>query len=231
MKSHILLLLSMFLLCSILAFSQELEEVETAAIQNSVTDVDGNTYKTVRIGDQEWMAENLRVTKFRNNAAIAHIDDAFDWSRLATPAWRWYQDDAEQYEADYGKMYNWFTVIDTQGLCPTGWRVPTDNDWITLMDFLGGIKLAGALLKEAGNDHWASHNSGATNESGFTGLPGGYCSSSGSFGEIGNNGFWWSSTEVNDKVASITILNYLDDKASIDTVTKRFGLSVRCVRE
>src|SRR5690554_5475820 len=158
----------------------------------SITDIDGNTYKTVTIGTQTWMAENLKVTKYNDGIAIPNVTDNTAWRELATGALCDYANTPSNSET-YGKLYNWHAV-NTGKLCPTGWHVPSDAEWTELTDYLGGTSVAGGKLKETGTTHWA-RNTGATNETGFTALPGGGRDDSGTFYGIGGDGFWWSATE------------------------------------
>jgi uncharacterized protein (TIGR02145 family) len=137
-----------------------------------VKDQDGNAYKTVNIGNQVWMAENLRTTKFNDNKTIPLVKDSTAWSNLITPGYCCYDNDAETYLSLYGALYNWYAV-NTGKLCPEGWHVPSDEEWITLRTYLGGEELAGGKMKESGISHWQSPNAGATNQSGFTAIPGG----------------------------------------------------------
>ena len=160
----------------------------------TVTDIDGNLYYAVIIGSQCWMAENLKTTKYRNGDAIPNVTDNTTWSALITGALCNYNNDANNMTT-YGRLYNWYAVSDSRNIAPVGWHVPTDVELTTLTDYLGGLSIAGNKLKEPGTTHWASPNTGAVNETGFTALPGGYRVSSGSFSNLGNNGYWWSSTE------------------------------------
>ncbi len=199
----------------------------------NVTDIDGNTYQTTRIGNQEWMIENLRVSKYNDNTVIDQITNNTTWSVLSTGAWCWYDNNSGN-EDPYGKLYNWYTVA-TNKLCPTGWHVPSDTEWTTLTDYLGGIGRAGGKMKttgtiQAGTGYWQDPNTGATNESGFTGLPGGIRSIDGSFFNLGHLGNWWSSTESSIN-AAYRYLYYLDDNVVRVTNDKRLGFSVRCVRD
>jgi uncharacterized protein (TIGR02145 family) len=143
-------------------------DVET----NTVTDIDGNIYHTVTIGTQVWMVENLKTTKYRNGDPIPNVTGNA-WAALTTGAYCWYNNDAATYKATYGALYNWYAVADSRNIAPTGWHVPTDAEWTTLTTFLGGESVAGGKLKETGTNHWTSPNTGATNETGFTALPGG----------------------------------------------------------
>lgn len=199
------------------------------AIVGSVTDIDGNTYRTIRVGDQEWMAENLRVTRYNDKNSIAHISDALMWSGQSAPAWCWYDND-RNYDAPYGKLYNWYAVA-TGKLCPTGWHVPTMADWTILIDFLGGENKAGGKIKEVGLNHWQSPNTGATNESSLTGLPGGTRDENGTYVNIGSYGIWWSSTASSISVANCQIVSYFGEKIISSGNSKGFGNSVRCLRD
>lgn len=150
------------------------ENESTAPSATTVTDVDDNAYKTVTIGSQVWMAEDLRTTKYRNGDAIGTTSPAtLDISSESAPKYQWAYAGDESNVATYGRLYSWYAVTDSRNVCPAGWHVPSDAEWTTLTDFLGGEVAAQGKLKEAGTIHWNSPNTGATNESGFTALPGG----------------------------------------------------------
>ena len=136
----------------------------------SMTDKDGNTYKTIQIGTQTWMAENLKTTKYNDRTSIPLVTDATSWSNLSTPACCW-QDNVPARKVTYGVLYNWYTV-NTGKLCPSGWHVPSDAEWNVLTDYLGGENIAGGKLKESGFKHWNKPNTGATNETHFSALSG-----------------------------------------------------------
>ncbi len=143
----------------------------------------------VSICCQSWMTTNLDVDHYRNGDPIPHVTDPTEWKNLTTGAYCYYANDSAKYAAVYGKLYNWYVVNDPRGLAPEGWHVPTDFEWTTLTDCLGGVSVAGGPMKETGTSHWILPNEGATNESGFTGLPGGVRSSQdGSFFDLGDNG-------------------------------------------
>lgn len=161
--------------------------------ENSVTDIDGNEYRTVRIGSQVWMAEDLKTTRFNDGTAIPQVTRTEEWASLTTPAFTWYNNDALNGE-EYGALYNWYAV-GTGKLCPLGWHVPSDQEWNELVSVYESNSRAGGALKEAGTDHWRNPNTGATNESGFTALPGGYRSYNGTFNLLRASGYWWSNTE------------------------------------
>ncbi len=199
-------------------------------ILGRISDIEGNEYLTVQIGTQTWMAENLKTTKYNDGIAIPLATDNAAWSGLTTSGYCWYNNDSATYAQTYGALYNWYTV-NTGNLCPTGWHVPTDAEWTTLTDYLGGESVAGGKLKETGYTHWNSPNTGATNETGFTALPGGYRSSNGTFASVGTYGYWWSATETNAENARPRYVYYLNSLVYRNYHDKRSGLSVRCVRD
>ncbi|MCK9639350.1 MAG: fibrobacter succinogenes major paralogous domain-containing protein [Prolixibacteraceae bacterium] len=198
----------------------------------TVTDIDGNVYHTVTIGTQVWMVENLKTTKYRNGDTIPNITGNAAWAALTTGALCWYNNDAATYKANYGALYNWFAVADSRKIAPSGWHVPSDAEWTTLTTFLGGESVAGGKLKETGSIHWLNLNIGATNSSGFTALPGGLRSDY-NYRDIGNCGHWWSSTDIDtDQAWSRTLVDKYAWVGSRDGYySKRFGFSVRCVRD
>lgn len=201
-----------------------------AKTYGKMTDQQGNVYKTIVIGAQEWMAENLKTTIYRNGNVIDNLSDPSQWSNTETGAWASYNND-NQYDCPYGKLYNWFAVADPRYLCPTGWHVPTDGEWTTLTNYIGGAAVAGGKMKTTGLQYWISPNTDATNESGFSGLPGGYRSSSGDFYNVGNGGYWWSSSEFDASRAWYRFLTYNYDNAYQDRNDNRVGFSVRCLRD
>jgi len=198
--------------------------------KTTVTDIDGNTYRTVKIGDQWWMAENLRVTHYRNGDAIPHITDGTEWSKLTTGAYCEY-DNSSANVATYGRLYNWYAVSDNRNIAPAGWHVPSDAEWQTLVDYLGGEFVAGGKMKEIGTTHWDSPNQGATNVSGFTALPGGYRSSDGGFFTLGSTTYFWSSKELNSNHAWFRELIYINAYIARSSASKHSGFSVRLVRD
>jgi uncharacterized protein (TIGR02145 family) len=197
----------------------------------TVTDIDGNVYKTIKIGNQWWMAENLKVTHYRNGDPIPNVADNSTWEGLSTGAYCNYNND-EGNVATYGRLYNWFAVVDSRNIAPAGWHVPTDAEWQTLVDYLGGSAIAGGKMKETSTTHWNSPNTGATNESGFTALPGGYCYYfDGTFFGMGYFAFFWSSTET-ETYSGYVLAHYLSyggTRIVRDSYHERKGFSVRCV--
>ena len=205
----------------------------TSGYGSNITDIEGNSYKTVFIGTQQWMGENLKTSKYSDGTTIPNITDNTQWQNNTTGAWAYYNNDAAN-NAKYGKLYNWYAVSPTtngnKNLCPTGWHVPTDAEWTVLMDYLGGDALAGGKMKEVGTTKWISPNFGATNASLFTGLPGGIRYDDGNYSNIGNNGYWWSSEYDTNDDASCLGLSGSNGYAVIYGGFKRDGLSVRCLR-
>jgi uncharacterized protein (TIGR02145 family) len=182
------------------------------------------------------MAENLKTTKYNDGTAIPNITDNTAWTALTTPAYCWYNNDAATYKATYGALYNWYAVdVASNGgknVCPTGWHVPTDAEWTILTTYLGGESVAGGKLKETGTTHWSSPNTDATNETGFTALPGGNRGSdSGTCFNIGYLGFWWESIEYSTTGAWIMNMFYINADVSRIASKKLNGFSVRCVRD
>ena len=198
--------------------------------EGTVTDIDGNVYRTITIGQQEWMAENLRTASYSTGSSITNITDMDEWEENTSEgSWVYYEND-ESHDAVYGKLYNWFAVTDTQGLCPEGWHVPSGDEWNILTDYLGGSDTAGCSMKEAGTSHWENPNTCANNLSGFTALPGGYHDPSG-FVNIGRYGGWWSTDEDNEARAWFHTLNYDNSALWHLFMVKKNDLSVRCVKD
>jgi uncharacterized protein (TIGR02145 family) len=199
-----------------------------------INDVDGNSYKTVTIGNQIWMAENLKTTKYNDGTEIPNITDNTQWQNNTTGAWSYYDNDAA-YDAKYGKLYNWYAVSPTtngnRNVCPTGWHVPTDGEWTVLTDYLGGENVAGGKMKEVGHINWIPPNEDATNSSGFTGLPGGYRYYAGNYDGIDCGGYWWSSSEYSANDAWNRGLDGANGYANRVSLILKDGLSVRCLRD
>ena len=195
----------------------------------SITDADGNVYTSVTIGTQEWMVENLRTTKYSDGTAIPNVTDGAAWNNLSTGGWCHYDNDSSQYEAMYGKLYNFYSV-ETGKLCPTGWHVPTDAEWTVLTDYLtaNGHVWNGTALKSTSG--WNSGRNG-TDDYGFLGLPGGYRYDDGDFDDVGNDGYWWSSSQSNTYNAWYRYLSYSNVSVNRVNVVKDFGFSVRCLRD
>jgi uncharacterized protein (TIGR02145 family) len=210
---------------------------------NLPVDIDGNAYDTVLIGTQVWMSKNLRVSKYRNGDPIPTNLSNTTWQNTTSGAYAIYNNTAAN-DSIYGKLYNWYAVADPRGLCPVGWHVPSDAEWQTLETALG---MPAAELNSTGNRGitqnvggqmkavsplWLSPNTGATNSSGFSGLPGGYRNNfSGSYANVGYNGYWWSSTQHSSTNAWYRPLNYNLGGVIRNFNAKSYGFSVRCVRD
>ena len=201
----------------------------------NVTDIDGNTYKSVKIGNQVWMAENLKTTKYRDGTLIPNVTDATAWTNLSTGAYCYFSNSSAN-GAVYGGLYNFFAVVDNRGICPIGWHIPSDTEWMTLRDYLGGENIAGGKLKETGTTHWSSANSGVDNSSGFTAFAGSWRGGDGNFYyNVRTAGWWWTSTSVS---ATDAWFYYIGDnsiqllRSSTDPYFhKKAGCSVRCIKD
>lgn len=205
-------------------------EINCWKYADSVIDIDGNVYHTVIISTQTWMVENLKTTKYNDGTAIPLVQDSAAWAKLNTPGYCWYNNDSTAYKKTYGALYNWYAA-GTGKLAPTGWHIPTDTEWNTLKSFLGVDSLAGGKLKETGFAHWISPNAGATNETGFSALPGGYRNAGGPYAGIGGYGTWWSSTESSATSSWTRNLYYYNAFVDRASPFKKYGFSVRCIRD
>jgi uncharacterized protein (TIGR02145 family) len=194
--------------------------------ENGLIDIDGNVYDTVVIGTQVWMSENLRTTRLNDGTEIPLVTSDTAWSNLKTPGYCWYGN----YEAffslnHYGALYNYYAVSSGK-LCPVGWHVPTTDEWYTMIMFLG-YDSAGGKMKETGTVNWLSPNTGATNESGFTALPGGYRNTYyKDFQKFRSSGYFWHS-QVSDAMR----VTYLSIDVEHVTMSRNDGLSVRCIKD
>jgi uncharacterized protein (TIGR02145 family) len=189
-----------------------------------------NTCTEIQIGELIWMCKNLDVDHYRNGSTIPQIRDLNEWLNLKTGAWCYYNNDSAMGKI-YGRLYNWYAVNDARGLAPKGWHVASHEEWTKLIEYLGDVTVAGGKIKETGTMHWNYPNTGATNESGFTALPGGMRGNPGTFRTLGDNGYWWSSTS-NDNISSWPlILNFNSPEVDFTPILKYDGLSVRCVKD
>ena len=208
----------------------------------TATDIDGNIYQTVTIGTQVWMAENLKVTHFRNGEAIPNVTDSTEWRNLTTGAYCNYANDIINVDT-YGRLYNWYAIHDNRGIAPEGWHVPSDEEWKQLELYLGMSQAdadttgyrgttEGGKLKEAGTVHWRSPNTDATNECGFTALPGGHRTNSpGQFASLGDYAGYWTASEENSYGAWYRALYYTYAQVARGSISKRSGRSDRCVKD
>jgi len=195
----------------------------------TVTDIDGNIYQTIKIGTQWWMAENLKVTHYRNGDVIPNVIDNSEWSNLNSGGYCSYNNLAVNSDV-YGLLYNWYAVNDSRGLAPQGWHIPSNEEWGTLITYLGGFSVAGGKMKEEGTSHWEDPNIGATNESGFKGIPGGYRWDNGTFMSIGSLARFFSSSQYDNTHAIGRYLYSGDTRISVLQLHKKYGFSIRCVQ-
>jgi len=211
-----------------LPITTENKDINPTVENETVTDVDGNVYKTVKIGNQVWMAENLNVTHYRNGDAIPKVSSDYDWENLTSGALCEYNND-DSNRKKYGNLYNWLAVNEPRRITPQGWHIPSNEEWTILLNNLGENE--GGKLKETSTMHWTSPNTGATNQLGFTALPGGDREKNGGFWGISKYGGWWSSSKSETNNASCLYL-YNDD-SSVDRDSKSIlcGLSVRCIKD
>lgn len=218
---HLIILSVLFLM---LLNSCKKDEDDTA-----VTDIDGNVYNTVTIGSQVWLKENLKTTKYNDGDEISNIKDGTAWSNLTTGAYCDFENRSD-YSATYGRLYNWYAV-NTGKLCPTGWHIPSADEFTTLITFLGGQDIAGGKLKEQGTSHWLTPNTGATNESKFTALPANHRLKEGTWdGTSNNGGHWWTSTSSTATNAWYYRMRFDNTIANLVDDHKTYGFSVRCLK-
>jgi len=197
---------------------------------DSVIDNDNNTYKTIVIGNQTWMAENLKTTKYSNGELIGSTSPStLNIDYEISPKYQWEAGNDEINVAAFGRLYTWYAVTDSRKLCPIGWHVPTDSEWEILIAYLGNNPIAGKL-KEVSTLHWKSPNSDASNASGFTALPSG--SRNGEYFDFdGGYGSWWSASESSETESGILMLYYGDKYIYRNEYLKSTGSSVRCVKD
>lgn len=207
-----------------------------------LTDFDGNVYDTIKIADQVWMAENLKVTHFPDGRAIPLETDPLTWENLGSdaPAYCYYDNDPVHAER-YGILYTWAAAMNgsessesvpsgVQGICPSGWHLPSDAEWKILTTYLGGERHAGGKMKQSGTNDWLEPNEEANNISGFSGLPAGIRFGNGSFDNLGKNGRWWSTTENTSTYAWYRYLYYDNGEVRRSFNWKNYGFSIRCVK-
>ncbi len=195
----------------------------------TVTDIDGNIYKTITIGDQVWMMENLKVRRYRNGDLIPTVTDDTEWAGLISGACCEINNVGNV--ATYGRLYNWDAVDDSRNIAPEGWHVPTHDEWQQLVTYLGGESVAGGKIKETGTEHWDSPNTGATNESDFTALPGGYRTNNGNFDTVGGYAYFWSISPAYGDFAWMQYLVYYESTLPENVLPRNCALSVRCVKD
>jgi len=239
MKTIIKTMLAVWMMLPAISCKKENSNFQSSLITDasSISGAAAVNVLSVKIGAQGWMNKNLNVTHYRNGDAIPHVQSAAKWATLTTGAWCWYNNDSAN-GSIYGRLYNWYAVNDPRGLAPVGWHIASDVEWTTLVTFLGGTSLGGGGMKSTGTTKdgtglWRSPNTGATNSSSFTALPGGFRLDNGSFHGITSAGFWWTSTQGPDVSYSAWLRSLRYDSAGIVVKRdgKRDGMSVRCVRD
>ncbi len=215
------------LLMTIYFFTSNCEKNKDSGLP---VDGDGNEYDTVVIGTQVWLGENLKTTKYNNGVSIPLVTDNTQWASMSSAAFCWYGN-YPGYKENWGALYNWYAAK-VSFLCPAGYHVPSNEEWQTLIDYLGGEEIAGDKLKSTGNQFWESGNH-ATNESGFTAMPGGYRSHyDGLFSHMRLLGSWWSSSPGRDDVNGYRVDMYASwSGAYLMGLSKQAGFSVRCVKD
>jgi uncharacterized protein (TIGR02145 family) len=207
-----------------------------AVTYGTVNDIDGNVYKTITINGREWMAENLNVGRFRNGDQVFITAENDLWAgTILTPLSCYYQNEIAN-ACPYGRIYNFYAVTDSRGLCPTGWHVPDNYEWSLIDDALGGSSVSGGNMKtegtvEAGNGLWYAPNTGATNLSGFSAVPGGYRSQYGGFTQKGYGAYYWSGQSAGSNDGWFHQFLYNSSGPSGNIFDGRFGTSVRCIRD
>ena len=209
-------------------------DTDSSTKLQSVTDIDGNVYRTVVLGTQNWMAENLKVTKYRNGDNITNITTNSDWNSDISGAYGVYGNDATTYLDSYCLLYNWYAVDNSSSryICPEGWHVPTRDEYDALSTYLGGSLVAGGKMKETGNEHWNSPNTGADNEtsSGFNARGNGLRYTNGSYSNIKQHTYTWSGTPYGNK-AYYRRLQYNGANLNEYLISKKYGFSVRCLED
>jgi uncharacterized protein (TIGR02145 family) len=203
-----------------------------ASTYGTMTDIDGNVYKTITIGTQVWMAENLKVSHYRNGDPVTFINsEYYEWRSDTTNGLSCYYLHNESIGSVYGKFYNWYAVNDFRGLAPLGWHIPLDAEWALLESYLGDNPTAGAKMKEAGTDHWEQSNSSGDNSSGFTALPGGLAEWPGLSHGMNNYTYFWSSTKDNHLYVWCYKLSYDISSLIREHMPTTTGISVRCIKD
>ena len=194
------------------------------------TDIDSNVYHEVKIGDQIWMKENLKTTRYRNGTFVSANLNNTSWQTNITGACADFSNDPP-ISVVYGKLYNWYAVTNPLGLCPVNWHAPSDSEFTVLINYLGGDSIAGGKSKEIGLSHWAAPNVGATNSSAFTGLPSGDRNPLGDYINIYSVGFWWTTTRDSIQGAYFRSLNSNNDDFVRGNYKETYGFSVRCIKD
>jgi uncharacterized protein (TIGR02145 family) len=195
---------------------------------SEIKDGDGNVYTSITIGTQVWLKENLKTTSYSDGESIPLVTDNDEWGHLETQGYCWYNNEEITYKSKFGALYNWY-VVNSGKICPTGWHVPSFDEWEDLTTFLGGELVAGGKLKEEGTTYWADQNT-ADNSSGFSARGGGYRDGNGFFGSILEQGYRWTATETNSSHAWAKFIGWSTVNTYKDEMYKDAGFSVRCIK-
>lgn len=235
-----------YALCAALVISTLSVKAQTVnssineSVPEIVTDIDGNVYHTIVIGNQIWFQENLRVKRYRNGKSIAKQLSNAQWTINKSGAFAVYDNDSIKENA-FGLLYNWYAIANPAGLCPTGWRVPKDTEWNKMVKYLDDYadttelkrvqsEIAGGELKEIGITHWASPNTGATGTSNFLAFGGGNRGPDGKCNDVGAYGYWWTATQSSTAEAYGRLLSYFNSNIDRFKTSKNLGFSVRCMK-
>jgi uncharacterized protein (TIGR02145 family) len=224
MKSFNLLVFALFIIIGFECCNKKDSDNE-----KTIKDIDGNIYHSIMIGTQTWMIENLNVTHYRNGLPIQNLSDSISWGKDTTGAFCDYNN-SKANTAIYGHLYNWFAIKNSSIIAPLGWHVPSQTEWETLVDFLGGSKASGKL-KANDTIHWHSPNVDVSNSSGFTALPGGLRNSQGTFYSLGDISSFWTSTPYEESFAfRAEMLNFAYGVCDCYS-NRRCGYSIRCIKD
>lgn len=233
----IILILSFIILVSqscesFLSEPKTLPQIDYSGQIDSIVDIDGNVYRTIGIGSQIWMSENLKTLRLNDGTRISLIKDDSIWQyHDRIPATCWYNNDSVHFSKPFGLLYNGF-VVSTDLLCPTGWHVPSEGDWNTLTNFLGGSEKAGGYLKDYCSNLWSDPNYCYVDNIGFFALPGGRRNHfGGRFYDINDIGYWWTSSSKNEFYAYARRIFHYETSISRSESNKRDGYSVRCIKD
>jgi uncharacterized protein (TIGR02145 family) len=234
-KTIFLFLLNSFLMLYFVSFSSCKKDDDPNDISDlpTCTDIDGNVYHLLKIGSQTWMVENLKTTKYRNGDDITNITDFAGWGAATEGAYCQFNNGINDV-SDYGKLYNWRAVHDTRGLAPDGYHIPSEFEWRVMFDYLGIMSQVAVKLKEKGFNHWTNENVNATNETGFTALPGGNRDENGDFSTLREVGWWWTTDDgqiIPPQPGTVVSMRSWDDGVVINTRDVRCGISVRCIKD
>lgn len=197
---------------------------------NTMRDVEGNVYKTVRIGNQVWMAENLRVSHFKNGDLIKNVQANSAWNQSDSAAYCTYSN-SNTYDKIYGKLYNWHCINDERGLAPKGWHIPSETEIVELIEFLASDTSAASLMKEAGTSHWLTYAEDSSKDIGFNALPAGYRMDDGSFHTLKSNAYFWTETASYEMFhwSSRLYRGFADVKR--EPYYMKYGLAIRCIKD